>query len=107
MKLVKSADHVAFQSAYRLEVKLQELIQHIHFTGKKYTISVSVKEIPKNVTTNFKITEIYMKKSDGSTLTSLPVSDSSTGTTRTVSGEVILSEVKIMCQYKFYIYMCK
>lgn len=94
MKLVKSADHVAFQSAYRLEVKLQELIQHIHFTGKKYTISVSVKEIPKNVTTNFKITEIYMKKSDGSTLTSLPVSDSSTGTTRTVSGEVILSEVK-------------
>lgn len=60
--------------------------------GKKYTISVSVKEIPKNVTTNFQITEIYMKKSDGSTLTSLPVSDSSTGTTRTVSGEVILSE---------------
>lgn len=47
-----------------------------------------------------------MKKSDGSTLTSLPVSDSSTGTTRTVSGEVILSEVKIMCQYKFYIYIC-
>lgn len=53
-----------------------------------------MKEIPQNVTTHFKITEIYIKKSDGSTLTSLPVSDSSTGTTRTVSGEVILSEVK-------------
>lgn len=60
--------------------------------GKKYTLSVSVKEIPQNVTTHFKITEIYIKKSDGSSLTSLPVSDSSTGTTRTVSGEVILSE---------------
>lgn len=47
-----------------------------------------------------------MKKSDGSTLTSLPVSDSSTGTTRTVSGEVILSEVK-QCVNINSIYMCK
>ncbi|XP_078335821.1 uncharacterized protein LOC111136199 isoform X2 [Crassostrea virginica] len=60
--------------------------------GNTYTISVSVKEIPQNLSSFTKLTEIYLKKPDGRVLKSLPVSDSSNAIRRSVSAEVTLSE---------------
>ncbi|XP_062590451.1 von Willebrand factor A domain-containing protein 7-like [Saccostrea cucullata] len=55
-------------------------------------LSVSVKGIPTNFTMRTNITEIYLKKSDGQLISSLLVTDSSGGTTRSVFTEVTLLE---------------
>lgn len=71
------------------------------FVGNTYTISVSVKEIPQNLSSFTKLTEIYLKKPDGRVLKSLPVSDSSNAIRRSVSAEVTLSEVMVKCPLCF------
>ena len=54
-----------------------------------------MKEIPQNLSSFTKLTEIYLKKPDGRVFKSLPVSDSSDAISRSVSAEVTLSEVMV------------
>ncbi|XP_048766546.2 von Willebrand factor A domain-containing protein 7-like [Ostrea edulis] len=60
--------------------------------GNNYTLSVSVRGIPQNLGIHTNITQIYLKKPDGRLLTSLPVSDSSRTSTRSVFTDVTFWE---------------